>query len=251
MGGSLYRDRAPSGPARPGLRLARQLLVTGAIGLALAGCARRGGPVAYDVPNFGAPDATQLAVPMAQQRISALDKVTIRVFQVEDLSGQFQVDAEGNLQLPLVGRVQAAGKMPGELADEIERTLGARYLRDPDVQISITEFAQQQVTIEGAVREPGAVPIRGTTSLVRALALARGLTEDANPARVVVFRTIGGQRMAAAFDLRSIHRAQAPDPEIYGNDVIIVEGMQTRRFIRDIMTSIPAFGIFTPLLNTR
>ncbi len=250
MRGSFYGVRALSGPARP-RRLARQLLVAGVIGLALAGCTRRGGAVAYDVQNFGPPDANQLAVPMAQQRISALDKVTIRVFQVEDLSGQFQVDAEGNLQLPLVGMVQAAGKTSGELADEIERVLGARYLRNPDVQLTITEFAQQQVTLEGAVREPGVVPIRGTTSLMRAIAMAHGLAEDANPARIVVFRTIGGQRMAAAFDLRSIRQSQAPDPDIYGNDVIVVEGMATRRFIRDIMTAIPAFGIFTPLLNTR
>jgi polysaccharide export outer membrane protein len=233
------------------VRAAGRLLVAGAIGVALAGCVSRGGSVPYDVQNFGVPDATQLAVPMAQQRISALDKITIRVFQVEDLSGQFQVDAAGNLQLPLVGMVQAAGKTSSELADEIERTLGARYLRNPDVQLTITEFAQQQVTLEGAVREPGVVPIRGTTTLMTAIAMAHGLSDDANPARIVVFRTIGGQRMAAAFDLRSIRQSQAPDPAIYGNDIIVVDGMQTRRFIRDIMTSIPAFGIFTPLLNTR
>jgi polysaccharide export outer membrane protein len=225
------------------------LLVAGAIGLALSGCVRRGGSVPYDVQNFGAPDTQATAVPAAQQRISPLDKLAVRVFQVEDLSGAFQVDAQGNLQLPLVGVVQAAGKMPGELAEELERTLGARYLQNPDVQVSITEFAQQQVTLEGAVREPGIVPIRGTTTLIRAIAMAHGLSDDANPARVVVFRTIDGQRMAAAFDLRSIRQSQAPDPEIYGNDVIVVEGMATRRFIRDIMTSIPAFGIFTPLLN--
>ena len=91
----------------------------------------------------------------------------------------------------------------------------------------------------------------GLTLLITAIAMAHGLSEDANPARVVVFRTIGGQRMAAAFDLRAIRQSQAQDPTIYGNDVIVVEGMATRRFIRDIMTSIPAFGIFTPLLNTR
>jgi polysaccharide export outer membrane protein len=249
MGRSFCEVRARSGGSPRGKSIARQLLVAGAIGLSLAGCVRRGGAVAYDVQNFGPPDAAATAVPMAQQRISALDKVSVRVVQVEDLSGQFQVDAEGNIQLPLVGLVPAAGKTSGELATEIERMLGTRYLQNPDVQVTITEFAQQQVTLEGAVREPGIVPIRGTTTLVRAIAMAHGLAEDANPARVVVFRNIGGQRMAAAFDLRSIRTSQAPDPDIYGNDVIVVEGMATRRFIRDIMSAIPAFGIFTPLLN--
>ena len=236
---------------RPYARTARGLLFASALGLLLSGCASRGGSIPYDVQNFGPPDMETLQVPAAQQRIAALDMLAIRVFQVEELSGQFRVDADGKLTLPLVGAVQAAGKLPAELAAEVAQQLGQRYLRNPNVTVAIAEASQHQVTLEGAFREPGVVPIRGTTTLIRAIALGRGLAEDANPARVVVFRTIGGQRMAAAFDLRAIRRAESPDPDIYGNDIIVVEGNATRRFIRDIMTSIPAFGIFTPLLNTR
>ena len=228
---------------------ARRLLVAGAAGLALAGCTSRGGPVPYDVQNFGPPDAEALAVPLSQQNIAPNDVLAVNVFQVEELSGQFRVNAEGELTLPLIGAVEAAGKLPGELASELQQRLAASYLRNPNVTVTIAEQATQQVTVSGAVREPGLVPVRGTTTLLRAIAGARGISEDANPARVVVFRQIGGQRMAAAFDLRSIGRAETPDPEIYGNDVIVVDGNATRRFIRDIMTSIPAFGIFTPLVR--
>lgn len=260
MGRRVYGDGARSAgvptaadpvSSRSAARTAHGLLLAGVLGLALTGCASRGGPVPYNVQNFGPPDMETVQVPAAQQRIAPLDLLAVRVFQVEELSGQFRVDADGRLTLPLIGGVQAAGKLPSELSTEIAQQLGQRYLRNPNVTVAIAEASQHQVTVEGAVRDPGVVPIRGTTTLIRAIALVHGLSEDANPARVVVFRTIGGQRMAAAFDLRAIRRAEAPDPDIYGNDIIVVDGNSTRRFIRDIMTSIPAFGIFTPLLTTR
>lgn len=230
-------------------RAARRLALAGTLALVLAGCAGRGGPVPYNVQNFGAPDVEALTIPASQQRIAPLDVLNITVFQVTELSGQFRVDAQGRVQLPLVGAVEASGKLPAELARDLERQLGQRYLRNPNVTVAVAEQAQQQVTVEGAVRDPGVVPIRGTTTLLRAIAQVHGLSEDANPRRVVVFRTIDGQRMAAAFDLQDIRRAQAQDPEIYGNDIIVVDGMRSRRFLRDILTSIPAFGIFTPLVR--
>ena len=246
MGLNLYRFGAK---ARGGGIAAGRLVLVGVLAFGMAGCQSRGGPVPYDVAQFGAPDVESLTIPPSQQRIAPLDLLQINVFQVAELSGQFRVDAQGRLQLPLVGAVDAAGKLPGELAADLERQLGERYLRSPDITITVAEQAQQQVTVEGAVRDPGVVPIRGTTTLMRAIALVHGLSEDANPRRVVVFRTIDGQRMAAAFDLSDIRQAQAQDPEIYGNDIIVVEGSRSRRLLRDVLTSLPAFGIFTPLVR--
>lgn len=214
--------------------------------LLLASCASRGGSVPYDRADFGAPDIETLQLPASAQTIAPLDKLTITVFQVPDLSGDFTVDGGGALLYPLLGSVTAAGKTPSGLAGEISAGLQQRYLRSPDVRVNIKEATEQFITIEGAVREPGVVPIKGATSLLQAVAMGRGTTEDANPARVVVFRTIGGQRMAAAFDLRAIRRAEAPDPVIYGNDIIVVDGSQSRRLFRDILTTIPILGTFRP-----
>ena len=215
--------------------------------LALAGCAGgRGGTVPYEPANFGAPDVEALAVPASQQRLGPLDKIRVTVFQVADLSGEFQVDAAGNIQFPLIGTVPAQGKTPTELRDEVSRLLSARYLNNPDVQVAVVEQSQQTITVDGAVNEPGVLPIRGATTLMRAVALANGMTEDANPARVLVFRTVNGERMAAAFDLTSIRRAQSEDPPIYGNDIVIVDGNNTRRLWRDIISSLPVLGMFRP-----
>lgn len=208
-----------------------------------------GGPnpdVFADPGDFVAPDVETLEVPAGPQRIGPLDKLRITVFQVEELSGEFQVDANGRINFPLIGTVEAQGRTSNELAQQIGERLSQRYLRSPNVQVAITEATAQTITVDGAVRQPGVIPIRGTTTLMRAVALARGTAEDANTGRVVVFRTINGERMAAAFDLRRIRRAEAEDPVIYGNDIVVVAGSNTRTLFRDIISAVPILGIFRP-----
>jgi polysaccharide biosynthesis/export protein len=221
-------------------------IVAGA--LALAGCATggRGGTVPYEPANFGPPDLEAVAVHPSQQRLAPSDKIRITVFQVEDLSGEFQVDPNGNIQFPLIGAVAAQGKTAGELQAEITRALAGRYLNQPDVQIAVLEQSQQTITVDGAVRKPGVLPIRGATTLLRAVAMAEGTSEDANPNRVIVFRTIQGQRMAAAFDLQSIRRAQSEDPPIYGNDIVVVDGSRNRQMWQTILQTLPILGMFRP-----
>jgi polysaccharide export outer membrane protein len=52
--------------------------------------------------------------------------------------------------------------------------------------------------------------------------------------------------MAAAFDLSAIRRAEADDPMIYGNDIVVVDGSRGRALFRDIMTAFPLLAIFRP-----
>ena len=223
----------------------RRLAAALMLALLLTACYSRGEPL-DPIESFGAPDVSTLQLPPGSQRIGPLDKLRIAVFQVEELSGEFRVDAAGKIDFPLIGVVEAQGKTPAELAQELTRRLEQRYLRNPNVQVAIAEATEQTITVDGAVRQPGVVPIRGTTTLMRAVALAHGTAEDANPARVVVFRTVGGQRMAAAFDLRAIRRAEAEDPTIYGNDIVIVSGSRTRTLFRDLVATLPLLGVFRP-----
>jgi polysaccharide export outer membrane protein len=226
-------------------------LLAGAI--ALSACASRGGGssnsnVAVNPTSFPEPDSQRISATPAQQRIAPLDKIHITVFQVEDMTGDYVVDASGNIQFPLLGTVAAQGLLPSELGQQLATRLGQRYLRSPNVSVNMVEQAQQTITVDGSVRQPGVVQIRGATTLMQAVALARGTTEDANTSRVVVFRTINGQRMAAAFDLRAIRRAQAEDPAIYGNDIVVVDGSRSRTIWRDVLGAIPIIGIFAPYI---
>jgi polysaccharide biosynthesis/export protein len=223
------------------------LAAAAAAALLLSGCIgnSRGGTIPYDVQDFRAPDVETVAPPPSQQKIGPLDRIRVTVFQVNDLSGEFTVDASGNIDYPLIGTVAAQGLTPPELSKQIADRLSQRYLRNPSVQVAFLEQQQQTITIDGSVRQPGVVPIRGETTLLRAVAMGRGVSEDANPRRVVVFRTVQGKRMAAAFDLTSIRRGEAEDPVIYGNDIVVVDGSRSRAVLRDVLSALPILGVFT------
>lgn len=178
-------------------------------------------------------------------RIGGTDLLTITVFQVPDLSfEEIRVDASGNLQMPMIGSVQAAGLTPNELSNDIARRLGERYLRNPQVTVTVKEAASQKVTIDGAVTQPGVYEMRGRTTLMQAVAMAKGPLREANVRSVAVFREVGGQRMVAVFDLAAIRNGQAEDPVILGDDVVVVDVSRTNALVRDAVQALPALAIF-------
>jgi polysaccharide export outer membrane protein len=205
----------------------------------------RGGPIPYHVA-LPAPDAPTVVPLETGYRIAPLDKVEIKVLKMADLSGDYNVDLAGNISMPLIGEVRAVNLTTSDLDRELTAKLGEKYLENPDVSIGIKESTTRVVTVDGAVREPGAFPTIGSTSLLRAVALAKGVTEDANPRRVAVFRTISGQRQAAAFDLVAIRRGQMDDPKLYAGDIVVVDGSAIKEGFKRIMASFPLLSIFRP-----
>jgi polysaccharide export outer membrane protein len=178
-------------------------------------------------------------------RIGATDLLTLTVFQVPDLSfEEIRVDAAGNLQMPLIGSVQAAGLTPSELSRDIARRLGERYLRNPQVTVTVKEAASQKVTVDGAVNEPGVYEMRGRTTLLQAVAMAKGPLREADVESVAVFREVNGERMVAVFDLSAIRRGQAEDPVILGDDVVVVDTSRLNALLRDAVQALPALAIF-------
>lgn len=215
--------------------------------IALAGCSTKGGPVPYNVTNFGAPDAPTISGVTNAYRIGPQDVLSVTVFRVPNLSGDFEVDGNGNLLMPLLGPVPVNGKTNMEAQTEIAQQLGAKYLQNPEVQVSVKSSPRQKVTIDGAVKNAGIYSIGGgTTTLMQALALSGSGTTDANMRRVVVFRMINGQRNAAAFDAEDIRRGKAPDPVIYGNDLIVVADNKGKATFQTILQSVPMIAIFHP-----
>jgi polysaccharide export outer membrane protein len=218
------------------------------LGLAvLAACAdTRGGSIPYDRP-LSKPDEVTFQTLASDYKIAPMDKLSIKVFKIEDLTGDYDVDLAGNISLPLIGQLQAANLTTEQLDDQLTSKLGEKYLEHPDVSVAIKSSTAHVVTVDGAVKDGGSFPVGGPTSLVRAIAMAKGTTEDANARRVAVFRTIGGKRQAAAFDLTSIRRGEAPDPEIYPGDIIVVDGSGVKSVQKQILQSIPLLAIFGPL----
>ncbi len=191
--------------------------------------------------------AQTIATAPTEYRIGVGDKLSVRVFQVPDLSfDELVVDTSGNIQMPLIGAVAGAGRTAGEMSDDIAEQLSARYLRDPQVTVTITEAASQKITVYGAVTKPGVYEMRGSTSLLQAVAMAEGPSRLADLSKVAVFRTINGQRSVALFDLSAIRQGRAADPEVLGDDVIVVDTSRLNSALREIVTAIPALAIFRP-----
>lgn len=213
----------------------------------LSGCAdSRGGPIPYDVA-LSAPDAPTLAPLESDYKIAPMDTVAVKVFKSQDLTGDYQVDLAGNISLPLVGEVQAANMTTAQLDQKLTHVLGQKFFENPDVAVGIKASTRRSITIDGAVKQAGTFPIAGPTSLMQAVALAGGTSDDANSRRVAIFRTIGGERQAAAFDLAAIRHGQARDPQIYPGDIVIVDGSSVKQGFKKFVQSIPLLAIFGPL----
>ena len=214
---------------------------------ALAGCAdKRGGPIPYDVANFGTPDAPSVVPLEENYRIAPLDVINVRVFKMADLTGDYEVDLTGKISMPLVGEISAIDLTTAELDQRLTTKLGEKYLENPDISVGIKSSTRRSVTVDGSVGKSGTYGINGPTSLIQAIAAAGGTTENANPRRVAIFRQIGGQRQAAAFDLTSIRRGESPDPPVYPGDIIVVDGSSTKATQRQILNTLPILNIFRP-----
>lgn len=217
--------------------------------LALAACASQ--ETVRPVEPFDQPGALpqQLTSPSAgaqsDYRIGATDVLAVQVFQVQDLTFErISVDASGRLQMPLIGSVPAAGLTPAELSAELGRRLSERYLRNPQVTVTVVEAASQKVTVDGAVTKPGVYEMRGRTTLLQAIAMAEGPTRIAQLEKVAVFRMVDGQRMAAIFDLRQIRQGRMPDPYLQGDDVVIVDTSRLGAAWQNALQVLPGLGVF-------
>lgn len=112
-------------------------------------------------------------------RIGVNDTLQLDVYGHEDLNKTLKVSPHGSINVPLIGGVKAEGRTVDEVAQEITERLGADYLRDPRVSLSIWEYLSQWVNVIGEVAQPGRYPLTGPTTLIDALSLAGGLTPKA------------------------------------------------------------------------
>ena len=230
-------------------RTRKMLGLTGCLAalVAMAGCGdKRGGPIAYSPANFGTPDAPTVAPLGSGYKIAPLDTLTIKVFKMPDLSGDFEVDLTGQISIPLIGSLTATDYTTAQLDEQLTERLGAKYLENPDVSVGVKSSASRSVTVDGAVRTAGGFPVSGPVSLMQAVARAGGATPEANLRRVAIFRQIDGKRQAAAFDLASIRRGEMDDPAVYAGDIVIVDGSSIKALQKTLMNSLPLANIFMP-----
>jgi protein involved in polysaccharide export with SLBB domain len=120
----------------------------------------------------------------AAYKLDVGDKVHITVFDEPDLTGDFDVNDQGIVSLPLIGQVHIAGMTLSEAQDFITQKYAANYLINPRVNVQILNYRPFYVI--GEVKTPGSYAYVNGMTVLNAVALAGGYTPRGNPNNIVV-----------------------------------------------------------------
>jgi len=138
---------------------------------------------------------TQLATPNdTDYKLKAGDHLRIFVFGVEDLSGEFRLDSEGRITMPLIGEVKASGLDKIRLQNLItSKLINGDYFNDPKVTVEI--LALTPFYILGEVRNPGSYEYQPDLDLFKAIAIAGGYTTRAVKSHATIIRKVNGKKI--------------------------------------------------------
>ena len=127
-------------------------------------------------------------------RLSANDLVEIRVFQEPDLDSRVRIGGDGSVTLPLVGTVALGGKTVNEAADYLRQKYDERFLVNPQLTVTVTDFSKKRFTVLGQVQTPGSysMPDNEPVTLLQAIGMAGGYTRIAEPSNITVKRIENG-----------------------------------------------------------
>lgn len=150
---------------------------------------------------FGASGALRAQIPSNQPpvdprkalvyRIATNDRLRIGVFQEPDLDMIARVDVQGTVNLPLLGLIRLKNMTIPDAESAIENAYrDGRYLRNPQVTISVEEYTPREVSIQGQVKNPGRypLPIEQTMSVLELVTRAQGFTDTAKGTAVTITR---------------------------------------------------------------
>ena len=153
------------------------------------------------------------------------DLVEISVYQQPDLETKARVDEDGRITMPLLGTITIGGKTADQARAMIRDLLDKDYLVNPQVSLTIVEYAKRLFTILGEVQHPGTYEIQGESSLslLQAIGLAGGYTRLSAPSKIIVERIQNGQKKVYNLNADSMSKDEKTKPfEILPNDTITV-----------------------------
>jgi polysaccharide export outer membrane protein len=151
------------------------------------------------------------------------DTLSVRVLGHEDMGVKQKVRTDGRIAIPLIGEVEAQGKVPAALRAEIERRL-KDYIVSPSVMVNLDEQQPLNVAVLGEVGKPGMYVLEPTAGLAQALAAAAGLTEFAQRDRIFVVRQRPKPaRIRFTYEAVSRNDSGAAEFALRTGDVVVVE----------------------------
>ncbi|HXN34717.1 MAG TPA: polysaccharide biosynthesis/export family protein [Opitutaceae bacterium] len=159
--------------------------------------------------------------------IRSTDKLSIRVFQEDDLTTISRVDSKGTVNLPLVGEVRVSGQTLSDAGRTIESAYrDGRFLRNPQVTVSVEEYAPREVSINGQVKNPGRfpLPVESTMTVLDLVTKAGGFTDTAQGTEVRVTRSLpDGTTRVITLDVESLIKGKGNSKSNQENSALRLE----------------------------
>ena len=141
------------------------------------------------------------------------DRVRLKVYGEPDIAGEYEVDNNGNVSIPLAGHIRAAGLTTRQLERAVASALSKGIVRDPRVNVEVALYRPYYIL--GEVKKGGEYPYRLGLTVMDAVASAGGFTYRANENKVYLRRSGGGVEEVYALD--------APVPVFPGDNIRIPE----------------------------
>ncbi|WP_374412860.1 polysaccharide biosynthesis/export family protein [Novosphingobium colocasiae] len=230
------------------MRIRNQVIAALMCVTALQGCAgsyRAAPTVARGSAGREIMDNAARQIDAQSYRINVDDTLSVNVFLEPDLSvPAVKVDRSGDIALPAIGSIKAEGRTIPEMTSAISTALKGRYLRDPRVSVGIVSSSRDKVVVTGQVTTPGVYDMRKGMTLLEALAVAAGETDVSRLEDVVVYRTVNGERMAAAFNVAAMMSGTEPDLALESNDMVVVGYSGNRAFWKAFRESAGIMALF-------
>lgn len=132
------------------------------------------------------------------------DVLSINVWKEPDISRSIPVRSDGKISLPLVGEVQATGRTPLQLEEDIAGKLRS-YIAEPEVTVMVQEIRSEKFNILGQVMRPGSYPLEVATTVLDAIAAAGGFRDFANQKHIYILRqNANGGESRIAFNYKNV-----------------------------------------------
>lgn len=142
------------------------------------------------------------------------DVLSINVWKEPDVSRSVPVRSDGRISLPLAGEVQAAGRTPLQLEQDITTRL-KNYISEPEVTVMVQQINSQKFNILGEVTKPGSYPLTNTTTVLDAIAAAGGFRDFAKQKDIYVLRqNSSGSQSRIAFNYKDVIKGKHPEQNI-------------------------------------
>ncbi len=152
------------------------------------------------------------------------DLLAINVWKEPDISRSIPVRSDGKISLPLVGELQAAGRTPLKLEQDIAARL-KNYISEPEVTVIVQQINSQKFNILGQVGRPGSYPLTNNATVLDAIAIAGGFRDFAKRKAIYVLRqNVDGTQTRLPFNYKEVIKGQnlTQNVKLQPRDTIVV-----------------------------